>query len=266
MARSGVCRSAGRDVCRNGSQRASTAARSRSSASASRMRSSPTFSRMCPSPPEPEHLAVVERQSGASDEEVDERIVRQPQFSAVEPDEGTTLRGGSPGCGGTYRRRKSSVKSTFASTYRSICRRHASPSGVKAARVATTESKGRLVELSPASSQPKKRRRSSLVGDDRVGIDHAGDVEGLGRGAEGDAAMRRRVADRCRRGGDDARVEPCRSVSRPRRLRRRGGRRSRPAGAASPPARRCPRDCAGWRGAAAGSVVRRASSCSKSIS
>ena len=34
-----------------------------------------------------EHLAVVERQSGACDEEVDERIVRQPQFPAVEPDE-----------------------------------------------------------------------------------------------------------------------------------------------------------------------------------
>ena len=179
-ARSGVCRSAGRDVCRNGPQRASTAARSRSSASASRMRGSPTFSRMCPSPPGAEHLAVVERQSGACDEEVDERIVGQPQFPAVEPDEERRFGADRPDAGNV-----SPQEVVGEVDVRLDVPQHLPPPCVAFGRESRPGSddreQGRLVELTrfePAEKAAAQR----LVGDDRVGTDHAGDVEGLGQG------------------------------------------------------------------------------------
>lgn len=136
-----------------------------------------------------EHLAVVERQSGACDEEVDERIVRQPQFPAVEPDEERRFGTDRPDAGNV-----SPQEVVGEVDVRLDVPQHLPPPCVAFGRESRPGSdgreQGRLVELTrfePAEKAAAQR----LVGDDRVGTDHAGDVEGLGRGAEGDAAMRR---------------------------------------------------------------------------
>ena len=139
-----------------------------------------------------EHGAVVEGQAGTVDKEVDQRVVAEAQGAAVEPDEEGGLRAQGP----DERQVVAAVVFEEADVVLDVGEHLAAPllAVLIGGDGGDGREEGRVVQL--VGLKPRvEASAQGVVGHNGIAADDAGNVEGLGGCAEGDADLCCLVAD-----------------------------------------------------------------------